>query len=104
MLPQAEELLMLLTIGLYLYESALLLHINEGVVAPTRGGSWRVRFGSSHLSFRGKELYVPPPFLPHRPEFRLLWGLPSKSMEAHSVWEARRDLFKALGPLVWAMA
>jgi hypothetical protein len=104
MLPQAEVLFMLLTLGLYLYDSALLLHINEGVVAPTRGGGWRVRFGSSHLSFRGKELYVPSPFLPHRPEFRLLWGLPSKSMEAHSVWEARRDLFKALGPLVWGMA
>lgn len=104
MLPQAEVLLVLLAVGLYLYDSALLLHINEGMVAPTRGGGWRVRFGSSHVSFRGKELYLPSPFLPHRPEFRLLWHLPSKSMEALGVWEARRHLFKALAPLVWAMA
>lgn len=104
MLPQAEVLLMLVAAGLYLYDSALLLHINEGVVTPKRGGGWRVRFGSSHLSFRGKELYVPSPFLPHRPGFRLLWDLPSRSMEARSVWKARRELFKPVVPLVWAMA
>jgi hypothetical protein len=104
MLPQDEVLLMLVAIGLYLYDSALLLHVNEGVIRPKRGGGWRVRFGSSHLSFRGKELYLPSPFLPHRPEFRLLWDLPSRSMEAHGVWKARRDLFKPIVPLVWAMA
>ena len=95
---------MLVAIGLYLYDSALLLHINEGVVTPRRGGGWRVRFGSRQVSFRGKELYMPSPFLPHRPGFRLLWDLPARSMEARSVWQARRDLFKPLVPLVWAMA
>jgi hypothetical protein len=104
MLPQAEALLVLLAVGLYLYDSALLLHINEGVIAPKRGGGWQVRFGSSQLCLRGKELRVPSPFLPHRPEFRLVWGLRSKSMAADSVWEARRELFKPLAPLVWAMA
>lgn len=103
-LPQAEVLLMLLAAGLYLYDSALLLHINEGMLTPGRGGAWRVRFGSSQLTFRGKELYVPSPFLPHRPEFRLLWGTRSAAMEAHAVWRARRKLFKPLAPLVWAMA
>jgi len=103
-LPQAELVLMLVAAGLYLYDSALLLHINEGMVMPARGGAWRVRFGSSRLSFRGKELYVPSPFLPHRPEFRLLWSLRSGSVEAHGAWKARRDLFKPLAPVVWAMA
>ncbi len=104
MLPQAEVLLVLATIGLYLYDSALLLHINEGVITPGRSGGWRVRFGSSHLCFRGKELYLSSPFLPHRPEFRLLWDLPRASMEAHGVWEARRGLFRPIVPLVAGMA
>ena len=95
---------MLVALGLYLYDSALLLHINEGVLTPKRGGGWRVGFGSSHASFRGKELYVPSPFLPHRPGFRLLWDLPARSMEARSLWKARRALFKPIVPLVWAMA
>lgn len=104
MLPQAEVLLMLVAVGLYLYDSALLLHINEAVLAPGQQGGWRVRFGSSHVSFKGKELYLASPFLPHRPEFRLLWGLPSRPVESYRLWEARRDLFKPLAPLVWAVA
>ena len=104
MLLQAEVLLMVLAIGLYLYDSALLLHVNEGVILPKRGGGWLVRFGSSNVCLMGKELYLPSPFSPHRPAFRLLWDLPSKPMEVQSAWEARRELFKAVVPLVWAMA
>jgi hypothetical protein len=103
-LPQAEVLLMVLAIGLYLYDCAFLLHINEGMVVPGQGGGWRIRFGSSHLTFRGKELYMLSPLRPDRPEFRLLWGLPGRPMQAHAAWKARRDLFKPLVPLVWAMA
>lgn len=102
-LQQAEAALMLVALGLYLYDSALLLHINEGVISPRRGGRWRLRFGSSHLSFRGKELYLPSPFLPHRPGFRLLWHLRPGAMDASAAWEARRKLFRPVAPLVWAM-
>ena len=94
---------MLVALGLYLYDSALLLHINEGVITPRRGG-WRLRFGSSHLGFRGKELYLPSPFLPHRPGFLLVWHLRSGAVEAAATWEARSKLFRPAAPLVWAMA
>jgi len=100
---QAEVALMLLALGLYLYDSALLLHINEGVITPRRGG-WRLRFGSSHVTLRGRELYLPSPFLPHRPGFRLLWHLRPGATDAPDTWEARRKLFRPVAPLVWAMA
>jgi hypothetical protein len=102
-LQQAELALMLVALGLYLYDSALLLHINEAVITPRRGG-WRLRFGSSHLGFRGKELYLPSPFLPHRPGFLLLWPLRPGSTDAPGIWESRRKLFRPVAPLVWAMA
>lgn len=95
---------MLVALGLYLYDSAVLLHINEAVITPRRGGGWRLRFGARHFTFRGRELYLPSPFLPHRPGFRLLWAPRPGSMDAPATWEARRRLFRPVVPLVWSMA
>lgn len=102
-LPSPELVLMLVALGLYLYDSAVLLHINEGVMTPRRGG-WRVRFGSSRFIVRGRQLYLPSPFLPHRPGFRLLWDLDPPPPEGPGAWEARRQLFRPVAPLVCAMA
>ena len=94
---------MLVALGLYLYDSAVLLHINEGVMTPRRGG-WRIGFGSSHFIVRGRQLDLPSPFLPHRPGFRLLWDLRPAPLEGPGAWEARRRLFRPVAPLVCAMA
>lgn len=95
---------MLVALGLYLFDSAVLLHINEAVITPRRGGGWRLRFGSRHFTIRGLELYLPSPFLPHRPGFRLLWESRPGPVDAPGTWEARRRLFRPVAPLVWSMA
>ena len=103
MLLQAELLLMALAIGLYLYDSALLLYVNEAVVMPARGGRWLVRFGCARVRLLNRELLVPHPLLPHRPLFRLDWRFPSKTA-ASCDWAALRAALRPLAPMVWGMA
>lgn len=104
MLLQAEVLLMALAIGLYLYDSALLLHFDEAVLVPAGRSRWLVRFGSDKLRLMGKELLLPNPLLPHRPLYRLSWRIPPVPAALDDQWAARRTLFKRLAPLAWGMA
>lgn len=100
---QEEILLFACAAGLYLYDSALLLYYNEGVVMPRADGRWAVRFGST-VRMRGRELFVPSPFLPHRTVFRLAWELGEAKAGGDPKWTERRDSFRPLEPLVWGMA
>ncbi len=95
---------MALAIGLYLYDSALLLYFDEGIVLPAGRARWLVRFGSSNVRLMGKDLFLPNPLLPHRPLYRLSWRVPALPAGADDQWGHRRALFGALAPLVWAMA
>jgi hypothetical protein len=104
MLLQAEMLLMAMAISLYLYDSALLLYVNEGIVSPAGPGRWLVRFGSRRVRLLNKELFIPHPLLPHRPLFRLDWRCPSKASAGPCDWAAMRTALKPLAPMVWAMA
>lgn len=104
MLLQAEILLMAMAIGLYLYDCALLLYVNEGVVTPARGGRWLVRFGCGRVRLLGRELLVAHPLLPHRPLFRLDWRFPPKSAAAPGDWAALGAALRPLAPMVWGMA
>jgi hypothetical protein len=107
LLPGAEATLMALVAALYLYDSALLLYANEGVLMPKRGGRWVLRLGST-LRLGGREVYVPSPLTLHRPLFRLAWGIepaaPGGGKAPDTTWSARRDAFRPLAPLVWTMA
>jgi len=103
MMLEAEAGLMALAVGLYLYDSALLLYFNEGIVAPKGRGRWAVSFGSS-LQLRGRELFLPPPWTPHRPLFRLAWSLEEPGTAAETGWTERRALFRPLAPMVLGMA
>lgn len=102
----AEILLVAAMAGLYLYDSARLLHSNEGVLAATLGGRWSLHFGAEHYTLRGKEPFVPNPLLPHRPVFPLRW----KQQIAASTPVAQRwtpppfGPYKVLAPFVWLMA
>ncbi|HEY0588212.1 MAG TPA: hypothetical protein VGD52_18895 [Pseudoduganella sp.] len=102
----AEVLLVAAMAGLYLYDSARLLHSNEGVLAATLGGRWSLHFGAEHYTLRGKEPFVPNPLLPHRPVFPLRW----KQQLAAATPDAQRwtpppfGPYKVLAPLVWLMA
>jgi len=104
MLLQAEMLLMAMAISLYLYDSALLLYVNEGIVTPARGRRWLVRFGCARVRLLNRELLVAHPLLPHRPLFRLDWRFPPKTSAAACDWAALGAALKPLAPMVWGMA
>jgi hypothetical protein len=99
---QAELALVLVAAGLYLYDSAMLLHGDEGVVIGERK-RWAVKFGSGIL-IRGRNLFLPSPLLPHQPIFRLVWRAerPAEPSSGQA-WGERRRLFAPFAPLVWGM-
>jgi hypothetical protein len=98
---EAEVGLMLAAAGLYLYDSALLLYRDEGVVSTVGRAGWAVRFGSG-IQIRGRYLFMPSPLMPHRAIFRLVWK-PETTVAADRRWTERRTLFEPLMPLVWGM-
>lgn len=101
----AEVLLVAAMLGLYLYDSARLLHSNEGVLAATLGGRWSLHFGAQHYTLRGKEPFVPNPLLPHRPVFALHWKpQPAVATTAQRWTPPPLGPYKVLAPLVWLMA
>jgi hypothetical protein len=100
----AEALLVAAMVGLYLYDSARLLHANEGVLAATLGGRWSLHFGAEHYTLRGKEPYLPNPLLPHRPAFPAHWKQ-CVATAARQHWTPPAfGPYKVLAPFVWLMA
>lgn len=102
----AEILLVAAMAGLYLYDSARLLHSNEGVLAATLGGRWSLHFGAEHYTLRGKEPFLPNPLLPHRPAFPLRWKqqLVAATPAAQRWTPPPFAPYKVLAPFVWLMA
>lgn len=100
----AEILLMAIAVGLYLYDSLLLLCFNEAVLFH-QGRRWRVGFGSTRARMRERELYLPSPFAPQRPIFRMAWRCEAGSAAASATdWEALSRRFSALSPCLLGMA
>lgn len=69
-----ESTLMVVIVGLYLYDSVLMLNTNEAVLVRVRSGRWFAAFGSANYRLAGKEPYLPNPFTPHRRMYRLAWS------------------------------
>lgn len=101
----AEVLLVVAMAGLYLYDSARLLHSNEGVLAASLGGRWSLHFGAEHYTLRGKEPFVPNPLLPHRPIFPLRWKqqLVPAAAPAQRWTPPAFGPYKVLAPFIWLM-
>lgn len=79
---------MAIYVGLYIYDSALLLHPNEGILNVGILKDWRSGFGSKNTTFAGKELYIPNLLNPVAPIFRLCWQY-EKSFPGHQTgWES----------------
>ena len=70
-LLDAEVLLVVALVALYLQDSALLLHFDE-VLVEGDGRGWRVSSGTG-LELRGRFLSIPNPLLPMRTRFRASW-------------------------------
>jgi hypothetical protein len=73
--PDAEASLMLLAIGLYVYDTAILLQSNEFLVMERTGGQWLALFGSNVWKLSGKEPALPGLVMPWRPVVKVRWDL-----------------------------
>ena len=71
-MPSFEVLLPLGAIGLYLFDSVLLLYSNEVMFLRSRG-RWIFAM-SSALMLGGRRLWVANPFAPVVPQFRVRWS------------------------------
>lgn len=100
-----ELQLLAVAIGLYVFDSMLLLFPNEGVLTSIGRNKWRIAFGSDNTRVRGKEILFPNLFLPHRPIFKLSWDYegadPSKLIDID--WVAQKELFKNLTVPIYAI-
>lgn len=97
-----EILLVAGMVGLYLYDSALLLASNEALLSPGNKGRWTALFGADSFQVRGKEPFVPNPLLPHRPLYRFSWnteGLVGPSRP----WSPPGNVYAILAPSIWLM-
>lgn len=102
-LLQDEILLMVGVIGIYIFDSSLLLYVNEGIVSPKRRGDWDVSFGSGRFRIAGKEIFVPNPVTPHLPLYRLQWHILESESVADGAWGERQSMFAPLAPPIWGM-
>lgn len=94
--PNAELLLAIALVALYLQDSALLLHFDEVLVEGASRG-WRVSTGAG-LELRGRFLSIPNPLRPMRSRFRASWlhagaapddTVASLDQYAHMLWPVR---------------
>ena len=97
-----EVQLLILAALFYVYDSALLLYVNEGTLTPTRRG-WTVKTGETGFTLRGKNLVFPNLILPHRPVFRLSWNYKHPETTSTVAWDTERSLYSAFVPMVYAM-
>ena len=99
-----ECLLVSLILGLYLVDSANLLHLNEGVLVAGRS-KWSVFLGMEKLQLRGRYVYVPSLLSLHKPAFRLAWDIeasPPRGTDPN--WTRRREQLNDFAPFVYASA
>lgn len=89
-------------VGLYLYDSAVLLASNEVILSPRQSGRWVVMFGADSFQLRGKEPFMPNPLLPHHPIFRLSWNVEGLVGPCRP-WSPPCTEYGVLVPYVWLM-
>jgi len=95
-MPSIEVLLPLGAIGLYLFDSTLLLYSNELLFAR-RGGRWSFATGSA-LLLAGRRVCLLNPLTPATAQFRVRWS----EADTRQQQESREELdafLAALGPL-----
>lgn len=96
MLLSPEVQLMALAVGLYVYDSCVLLHGNEGVLVRRGGRRWAVSLGLVHARICGKNLFVPNLLAVHQPVLRMAWQF-DKAGKPQAGWADPVPAFRALG-------
>jgi len=91
-------MLVLGIVGFYLFDSAMLLYVNE-LVFVEKNGKWGFGRPESGWQMLGKNLYVPNPLTPDYPLFRACWVVASASNEHQEDIESLRQFLNELNPL-----
>jgi hypothetical protein len=92
-------LLALALVGVYLFDSASFLCVGEAMVASRGRRLVRVQFGA-RFELAGRRVWLPNPFTPFRPAFRIDWDLSGRSVnDAVETGQQMRDLLQAIGVL-----
>jgi hypothetical protein len=99
-----EVQLLVLAALFYVYDSALLLYVNEAVLVPHRR-RWAVKTGNKGFTIRGKDLVFPDLLLPHRPVFRLSWDYknPIAVTSSKVAWDTEKSTYRVFIPFVYGM-
>jgi hypothetical protein len=95
--------LMGLAIALTIFDSLLLLYVNEGILTTKDDSGWRIAFGSEAAGIRGKGLFFPNPFMLHKPLFRLSWHFEKANQKTREDWDSRRVTFSMLAPILYGL-
>jgi hypothetical protein len=98
-----ELLLVIGMVGLYLYDSTMLLASNEVILSHERKGKWSALFGADGFQVRRKEPFLPNPFFPHRPLYRFAWNT-TGFVGPSQPWAAPSNPYGVLAPFIWCMA
>lgn len=93
-----EIMLVLGVVGFYLFDSAMLLYVNELVFAE-KNGKWVFGLPESGWKMLGKSLYFPNPLTPDNPLFRTCWVAASATNERQEDIEALQQFLNTLNPL-----
>lgn len=81
-----EVLLVLGILSFYLYDSAILLYVDELVIAKPFA-KWSFAIPSLNWRLAGKVLYLPNPLTPSTPLFRVTWSTDARPVTPHAVKE-----------------
>ncbi|MCI0557330.1 MAG: hypothetical protein MN733_02465, partial [Nitrososphaera sp.] len=93
-----ETMLLLGIVGFYLFDSAMLLYVNELVFAE-KDGKWVFGRPESGWQMLGRNLYIPNPLTPDYPLFRTSWAATSTPDEHLENIETLQQFLNALKPL-----
>ncbi|WP_426688177.1 hypothetical protein [Rhodanobacter ginsengiterrae] len=99
MLLHDQGWLMVAVVGLYLYDSALLL-LHDEVVLEARRRGYGVSGGSA-MEFGGRHLFLPNPLLPHRALARLSWPQGGSPAWRATRWKRARLALSIIAPWTW---
>lgn len=91
-------MLVLGIVGFYLFDSAMLVYVNE-LVFVEKKGKWVLGRPESGWQMLGKNLYVPNPLTPDYPLFRAYWVVSSASNEHQDDIETLRQFLNELNSL-----
>lgn len=87
---------MALAVGLYVYDSCVLLHGNEGVLVRRGDRRWAMSLGLANARIGGKNLFVPNLLAVHQPVLRMAWQF-DQAGKPPAGWADPAPAFRALG-------